>query len=195
MPLKRRSSRFWEGILRTPPSTGCQFVTWLPITCTRTKLNSGQVRPRNGAEILVLGPNLRTRIWARAMIGLLKKPLSICQSGWKDFRNVLPVIRWVHSGPRTRITASQTLLTETKLRQRRRLGYPLTFYSPVPINTLTLSEALTSLRTQYNDPSWAWTRTSWYRVQSTNLIIRPPPLSSTDLLLTTTNFNIIHRSS
>ena len=28
------------------------------------------------------------------MIGLLKKPLSICQSGWKEIRNVFPVIRW-----------------------------------------------------------------------------------------------------
>ena len=52
--------------------------------------------------------------------------------------------------------ASQTLLTEANLRQRRRLGYPLTFNSPVPVYTLTLSEVLTSLRTQYNDPSWAW---------------------------------------
>ena len=56
--------------------------------------------------------------------------------------------------------ASQTLLTEVKLRQRRRLGNPLTFNSPVPVYTLTLSEVLTSLRTQYNDPSWAWARTS-----------------------------------
>ena len=55
---------------------------------------------------------------------------------------------------------SQMLLTEVKLRQRRRLGYPLTFNSPVPVYTLTLSEVLTSLRTQYNDPSWAWARTS-----------------------------------
>ena len=29
----------------------------------------------NSTEILVLGPNLRTRIWVYAMIGLLKKPL------------------------------------------------------------------------------------------------------------------------
>ena len=55
---------------------------------------------------------------------------------------------------------SQTLLTEVKLRQRRRLGNPLTFNSPVPVYTLTLSEVLTSLRTQYNDRSWAW---AWAR--------------------------------
>ena len=144
---------------------------------------------RNSAGILVLGPNLCTRIWVRAMIGLLKQPLSFCQSGWKDFRNVLPITRWVRWGLRTRISAllRRRFLTEVKLRQQRRLGYPLTFNSPVPVYTLALSEVLSSLRTQYNDPSWAWARTSWYRFQSTNLIIGPPPLSGTKLSLTTTN--------
>ena len=37
------------------------------------------------------------------MIGLLKKLLSICHSVWKKIRNTLPVIRWFHLGPRTRI--------------------------------------------------------------------------------------------
>ena len=32
------------------------------------------------------------------MIGLLKNPSSICQSGWKEIRNSFPVIRWVHWG-------------------------------------------------------------------------------------------------
>ena len=39
------------------------------------------------------------------MIGLLKKRLSICQSGWKEIRNTLPAIRWIRWGPRTRILA------------------------------------------------------------------------------------------
>ena len=46
---------------------------------------------RNSAEIHVLGPHLCTRIWVGAMIDLLKKPLSICQSGWRQIRNVLPL--------------------------------------------------------------------------------------------------------
>ena len=35
----------------------------------------------------------------------VKKPLSICQSGWKEIRNALPVIRWICWGPRTRSSA------------------------------------------------------------------------------------------
>ena len=52
-----------------------------------------------------LGLHLCTRIWVRAMIGLLKKPLSICQSRWKEIWNPLPVIRWVRWGAKTRISA------------------------------------------------------------------------------------------
>ena len=48
------------------------------------------------------GPQLYIRIWVRAMIGLLKKPLSICQSGWKEIRNAFPVILWVRWEPRKR---------------------------------------------------------------------------------------------
>ena len=33
------------------------------------------------------------------MIGLLKKPLSICQSGWREIQNALPVIRRVRWRP------------------------------------------------------------------------------------------------
>ena len=56
------------------------------------------------------------------MIGLLKKPLSIYQSGWKEIRKVLPVIRW---GPRT----SKMLLTEIKLHlQRRALFFKVNVY-------------------------------------------------------------------
>ena len=35
------------------------------------------------------------------MTGLLKKPLSICQQEWRETRNGLLVIRWVHWGPGT----------------------------------------------------------------------------------------------
>ena len=45
------------------------------------------------------------RISERAMIGLLKNPLLICQSGWSEIRNVFPVIRWVCGRHRTRIAA------------------------------------------------------------------------------------------
>ena len=84
----------------------------------QTKLNSGWVRLRNIAEILCLGPHLCTRIWLRAMIGLLKKPLSICKSRRKEIQDAIPVIGWVRWGART----TQTLLTQVKLRLRRRLG-------------------------------------------------------------------------
>ena len=51
------------------------------------------------------GPHLCTRIWVRAMIGLLKVPLSICQSGWKETGNALLAKRLFRCGPRTRISA------------------------------------------------------------------------------------------
>ena len=41
-------------------------------------------------------------IWVRAMIGLLKNALSICQSTWREIRNAFPVISL---GTRTRISA------------------------------------------------------------------------------------------
>ena len=71
----------------------------------QTKLNSGQVRLRNNVEIFVLVPQLCTRIWVRAMIGLLKTSLPICQSRWKEIQNALLVIRWVHWESRTRISS------------------------------------------------------------------------------------------
>ena len=45
-----------------------------------------------------LGLHLCTRIWVCVMIGFLKKPLSICQSGWKEIWHALPVIRCVRWG-------------------------------------------------------------------------------------------------
>lgn len=61
----------------------CAFVHWRQCynghvntqPAPRTKLNSGQVRLRSCAEILVLGLHLCTRIWLRAMIGLFKKAI------------------------------------------------------------------------------------------------------------------------
>ena len=60
---------------------------------------------RNNTETLVLGQNLCTRIWVCAMIGLFKKPVLICQTGWREIWNSFPVIRWVRCGPKTRISA------------------------------------------------------------------------------------------
>ena len=47
----------------------------------------------NNTGILVLGQNLYTRIWVCAMIGLFKKPVSICQTGWREIWNSFPVIK------------------------------------------------------------------------------------------------------
>ena len=47
----------------------------------------------NNTEILVLGQNLYTRIWLCAMISLFKKPVSICQTGWRESWNSFPVIK------------------------------------------------------------------------------------------------------
>ena len=47
-----------------------------------------------------LGPHLRTSIWVRAIIGLLKKPFTIfCQAELKEIQNAFPVIHLVRSGP------------------------------------------------------------------------------------------------
>ena len=104
------------------PSLQCQRHTQ---PAPQTKLNSDSVRLRNSAEIFVLGPHLRTRIWVGAMIGLLKKTWSICQSGWKEIQNALPVIRWVRWGPRTVIWGllRRYLPTKVKLRLWRRLRH------------------------------------------------------------------------
>ena len=59
---------------------------------------------QNSNKILVLGPHLCTRIWAHTMTGLLKKPLSICRSVWKEIQNALPLICWFHWGHRTLIS-------------------------------------------------------------------------------------------
>ena len=57
---------------------------------------------------LYWAPHLCTRIWVRAMIGLLKKNhcrfTIIYQSGWSEIRNVFPVICRVRWWPGTRIS-------------------------------------------------------------------------------------------
>ena len=54
----------------------------------RWNLTSGYVHLQNSFEILVLGPQLCPLIWAYTMIGLLKKALSFCQSGWREVQRV-----------------------------------------------------------------------------------------------------------
>ena len=71
----------------------------------QTLLNSGEVHLWNSAEILVLRLHLCTRIRVRTTIGLSKRPLTICQSGWKEIQDPLSVIRWVRWWPRTTISA------------------------------------------------------------------------------------------
>ena len=43
------------------------------VACTQTKLNSGELRLQNSAEILVLDFQPCTQIWVHATIGQLKK--------------------------------------------------------------------------------------------------------------------------
>ena len=98
-----------------------------------------QVRLRDSAEIIVLGPYLCTQIWVRAIISLFKMPLSICQSRRKEIRNALAVIRWVRWVPSSQNmdtgAASQTLLTEVNVCYK---GYTRlwkgTEYIPAPLN-------------------------------------------------------------
>ena len=58
----------------------------------RRNKTSRYVRLRDSSKILVLGPILCPRIWVSATIGLLNKPLSICQSGWREI-TLGPVVR------------------------------------------------------------------------------------------------------
>ena len=61
------------------------------------------------------------RIWVRSMIGLLKNALSICQSTWRENRNVFPVIS-LGDQNKDIGAASQTLLTRVRLWLWRRLS-------------------------------------------------------------------------
>ena len=85
----------------------------------------------NSAEILVLGPHQCTRIWVRAMIDLLKKPSSICQSRWNKIETLFRyLVESVGAQNKDIGVASQTLLTDVKLRLRRRLlGRLASFYA------------------------------------------------------------------
>ena len=64
------------------PVSGHCFFFFLILSClSQTDVKqSGRVRLQNSAKILLLDPHLCTRILVSAMISLLKKPLSICQS-------------------------------------------------------------------------------------------------------------------
>ena len=75
------------------------------------------------------------RIWVRAMIGLLKNELSICQSTWRENRNAFLVIP-LGDQNKDIGAASQTLLTRVRLWLWRRLsgGY---FLLPEIIARLT----------------------------------------------------------
>ena len=75
------------------------------------------------------------RIWVRAMIGLLKNELSICQSTWRENRNAFLVIP-LGDQNKDIGAASQTLLTRIRLWLWRRLsgGY---FLLPEIIARLT----------------------------------------------------------
>ena len=66
------------------------------------------------------------------MIGLLKMALSISQSGWKEIRNALPVIRWVRREAQNKDlgATSQTLLTGVWLPLQRRL-FPFSRYAAI----------------------------------------------------------------
>ena len=79
---------------------------------------------RNSAEIRVLGLHLCTWIWVHVMIGLLKKPLSIYQSGWKEIQNALPVFRW---GPRTRI--SERCFADFTMDTSKSVWIPCAYYT------------------------------------------------------------------
>ena len=69
-------------------STGRVFTRFCEI-----RTYSGSGLSTSAKKFQVLGPRLCTRILVRAMIGLLKMPLEICQSGERKIRNAFPVIR------------------------------------------------------------------------------------------------------
>ena len=83
-------------------SNETSFAVLLFVCATDTSLF---VRLQNTTKILVLGPHLCSRIWVCTMIGLLKKPLLICQSDWTEIWNAFLVIHLVRWGPRTTISA------------------------------------------------------------------------------------------
>ena len=89
-------------LLRTDERSNCDKSSFHWIN-QALRWSACQVRLRNIPKILVLGPYLCTRIWMCVMICLLKMPLSICQSRWKEIQNTLLVIFWVCWEPRTRI--------------------------------------------------------------------------------------------
>ena len=82
----------------------------------KEKLSMQGREPTSKSIKLMATWSVRSTCWARpvyrgiclpAMIAQLKRiwRLRICQSGWKEIRKTLPVVRWIHWGPRTRISA------------------------------------------------------------------------------------------
>ena len=62
------------------------------------------------------------------MIGLLKRPLPISQSRWKEIWNALPVVRWVRWGARTRISALLRRPLEQRLNFVCDAGYTVVLF-------------------------------------------------------------------
>ena len=83
---------------------------------------SGWVNLQSSTEIHVLGLHLCTRIWVCTMTGMLKKPLSICQSDWREIKNAFLLIHWVQWEPKHGYQpAPKSLLTGFRLRLWLRL--------------------------------------------------------------------------
>ena len=93
------------------------------------KLSAKQSWP----ETLVLGGHLCMRIWICARIGLSKKPLLICQAGWRE------ILKHIHSNlinpfrAQNRVVGSalQTLLTRVRFCQWRGLSGVCTLQSSI----------------------------------------------------------------
>ena len=70
------------------------------------KIFSCKVAHFSATKIFNENPVFWATIWVSTMMtGLLKQPLSICQSRWNEIGNAFSVIHWVLWGPRTMISA------------------------------------------------------------------------------------------
>ena len=93
--FKRDGTQVMGKIMRVFPTQLKSALFQYLLLAPQTELS----RLQNRAEILVLGHHLCTRIWLRAVIGLLRMLLSICQSGWREMWNAFPVILESVEGP------------------------------------------------------------------------------------------------
>ena len=97
-------------------------------TCTNSVPISGLVHLRNSAKILVLGRQLSTRIWVRAMIGPLESICRFANQVKGKFKGRISVNSLIPLGAQNKgLAASQTLPPAVRLHLRRRL--PDTFLS------------------------------------------------------------------